>query len=402
VRGVEIVRNITRRKLRSILTISGIVIGVLALTTLGSMAEHFNALVRANVDYFGDRIPVESQATSLNSTGFLPISKADEIAKVAGVAAVFPDIQMAAEPGGSFSTIRFGPPLTIVAHDPAETRFARYKLRYQTGHDIAPGARGEVALGSDLAGELKARTGDVIYLPVKPQDAKSDFTSHSFTVVGVLDRTLAAPDSYAYVSVADAQMLLADDLPPAVQASAAATSLTQGFVVFGSNGTDLDKLADRITRDVSGVKATRPSVVIKALGQAVSVFTAITTGAALIALVVGGLSVVNTMMMSISERVREIGLKKAIGAKTHRILREYLTEAIVIGVIGGLLGLGLGLTLTQVLDHAGGDPSSGLFLLTPRLAVFALGFATLLGCVAGIIPAFRAARMDPVTALRAQ
>ncbi len=376
--GVEIIRNITRRKLRSCLTISGIVIGVLALTTLGSMAEHFNALVKANVDYFGDRIPVESQATSLNSTGFLSISKAGEIAKIEGVAAVFPDIQMAAKPGGSFSTVRFGPPFTIVARNPAEARFARYKLQYQTGRDIAAGARGEAAVGSDLAAELKARTGDLIYLPVKPQDAKSDFISHPFTVVGVLDRTLAAPDSYAYVSVADAQMLLADDLPPAVQAPAAATSLTQGFVVFGS------------------------SVVIKALGQAVSVFTAITTGAALIALVVGGLSVINTMMMSISERVREIGLKKAIGAKTRRILREYLTEATAIGIIGGLLGLGLGLTLTQVLDRAGGDPSSGLFLLTPRLALFALGFATLLGCVAGIIPAFRAARMDPVTALRAQ
>jgi ABC-type lipoprotein release transport system permease subunit len=209
--GVEILRNITRRKLRSFLTISGIVIGVLALTTLGSMAEHFSALVRANVDYFGDRIPVESQATSLNSTGFLSLSKAGEIAKVEGVAAVFPDIQMAAEPGGSFSTIRFGPPLTIVAHDQAESRYARYELHYQSGRDITAGARGEVALGSDLAIELRAKTGDVIYLPVKPKDAKSDFVSHQFSVVGIIERTLAAPDSYAYISVADALMLLADD-----------------------------------------------------------------------------------------------------------------------------------------------------------------------------------------------
>ena len=129
-------------------------------------------------------------------------------------------------------------------------------------------------------------------------------------------------------------------------------------------------------------------------------FTFMTTAAAMLALIIGGLSVVNTMLMSVSERVREIGLKKAIGARTHHILREFLAEAALIGLIGGVAGYLLGLVLTTLLN--GSNPSGGLFLVTPGLTALAIGFAVALGAVAGLLPAIRAARMDPVRALRAQ
>jgi len=130
------------------------------------------------------------------------------------------------------------------------------------------------------------------------------------------------------------------------------------------------------------------------------VFTVMTTATALLALIIGGLSVVNTMIMSVSERVREIGLKKAVGARTRHILTEFLAEAGLMGLIGGMVGFLLGFALTTLLDA--GDASGGLFLVTPGLTGLAIGFAVALGAVAGLLPAIRAARLDPVAALRAQ
>jgi putative ABC transport system permease protein len=106
------------------------------------------------------------------------------------------------------------------------------------------------------------------------------------------------------------------------------------------------------------------------------------------------------MIMAVTERVREIGLKKAVGAHTGHILREYLLEATLIGLLGGLVGYGLGVALTTMLDAAGRASNLDLFLVTPTLTILALGFAVVLGALAGVIPAFRAARLDPVTALR--
>ena len=168
----------------------------------------------------------------------------------------------------------------------------------------------------------------------------------------------------------------------------------------GTSLSELDKIADRINAEVPGVKATKPSDFVNGFKSGGLVFSAITTAAALLALIIGGLSVVNTMFMAVAERVREIGLKKAVGATTRDVMAEFLLEATLIGVVGGVVGFGLGALVTIIVNAGLPAGQSTLFLLTPALAVFAIGFATVLGAVAGILPAWRAARLDPVTALR--
>jgi len=116
--------------------------------------------------------------------------------------------------------------------------------------------------------------------------------------------------------------------------------------------------------------------------------------------VVGGLSVINTMAMSVAERTREIGIKRAIGGSRGRIIRELVLEAAVIGFIGGLIGLGLGALVVVIGNEVGRDSGTVLFDLTPGTAIFAVAFSTILGILAGIIPAWSAARLDPVEALR--
>jgi putative ABC transport system permease protein len=397
---MEIVRNVYRHKLRSFLTISGIVIGVLALTTLGALAENFNALLDGGVKYFGSNIqigPPDGQSASL-----LPLSKIDEIKQVPGVAAAFPAYSFSAKPG-AVSVVSFGIPDTIVASDPTEAAWASLKVSYAQGHAIDADSQGEVVLGSTISKEFNKKIGDAIDLPVKPAAAKPDFVNHTFKVVGILNVTRTAPDTFAYINITDGQMLLKDSLPIAVRDLIDVTKITEGIDVYANTGTstsELDKIADRINAQITGVQATKPSVLVNSFKSGGAIFTAITTAAALLALIIGGLSVVNTMFMAVAERVREIGLKKAVGATTLNIMGEFLAEATFIGVVGGVVGYGLGAGITIIANATTPPGQSTLFLVTPNLTILAIGFATVLGAVAGVLPAWRAARLDPVTALR--
>jgi len=396
---MEMLRNIARRKLRSVLTISGIVIGILALTTMGAIAENFNALLDGGVKFYSSNIlvgPPDGQSASL-----LPTSKIDEIKQVHGVAAAFPGYQFPAKPG-AVSVVSFGLPDEILAGDPAENDWGQLKLTTSAGHYLT-GAAGEVVLGDTIDKEFHKKVGDTIELPVRPSDAKPDFVNHTFTVAGILNVTRTAPDTFAYINIADGQMLLKDSLPIAIRSQIDTSQITEAIDVYGARGTSisqLDALADRINAQVTGVKAIRPSVIVNSFKSGGAIFTAITTAAALLALIIGGLSVVNTMFMAVAERVREIGLKKAVGATTRNIMGEFLLEATFIGALGGVIGYGLGVLITVIANGTTPPGQSTLFLITIRLTALSLGFAIALGAVAGILPAWRAATLDPVTALR--
>ena len=395
---MEILRNLARRKLRSGLTISGIVIGIFALTTMGAMAEHMNALLGGGVTYFGSSISVRADG---QGQSLLPMSKVQEVAATAGVTAASPSYMFAAKPGQG-SGISFGPGDMILNWDPDITRSA-FPMTLAAGR--APSARGEVAMGADIAKEFGKRVGDRIDLPVRPPNAKPDFANHTFTVVGLFNKTQTMPDGVAWITTPDSQMLLKDSLPAAIRDTVDTTQLTEGITAYGAPGAglgSLDTIAQRITDQVAGVHADKPSDTVNQFKSASTIFTAITTGAAVLALIVGGLSVINTMLMAVGERVREIGLKKAVGARTRHVLREFVVEAMLIGAIGGVIGYALGVILTVALNSAMAASNQELFLVTPALTALAIGFAVALGTVAGIIPAWRAARLDPVTALRAQ
>jgi len=115
---------------------------------------------------------------------------------------------------------------------------------------------------------------------------------------------------------------------------------------------------------------------------------------------VGGLSVVNTMTMSVFERTREIGIRKAVGASHGQIVRQFLGESAVIGALGGVGGLVLGWLFTVAANAAGNESGTAIFLLTARLALGSVFFALFLGVMSGLYPSWHAARLKPVAALR--
>ena len=115
-----------------------------------------------------------------------------------------------------------------------------------------------------------------------------------------------------------------------------------------------------------------------------------------ISLLVGGIGVMNIMLVSVTERTREIGLKKAIGAKKSMILWQFLTEAAVLTSMGGILGIALGLVLARVIATLNGTIS----VISVPAIIIAVGFSMVIGVIFGLLPSIKAANLNPIDALR--
>ena len=142
---------------------------------------------------------------------------------------------------------------------------------------------------------------------------------------------------------------------------------------------------------------------LEQVGQTIAIMKGVAGGIAGISLLVGGIGIMNIMLVSVTERTREIGVRKALGAKPHHIMMQFVAEATVLSLIGGLIGIGLGigfgLGIEQLIHHFDADaPFSSVVSVEAVLA--ALLFSSCVGLFFGVYPAARAARMDPVEALR--
>ncbi len=136
--------------------------------------------------------------------------------------------------------------------------------------------------------------------------------------------------------------------------------------------------------------------ILDSMQQIMAGAAAITIGIAAISLLVGGIGIMNIMLVSVTERTREIGTRRAMGAMRRDIVRQFLAEALIISLAGGLLGLLLGYALTIAADSLTPVPAA----VSPLAALLAVSFSAGTGLVFGVIPAWKAARMDPVEALR--
>jgi putative ABC transport system permease protein len=383
---MRILRNIFRRKLRVMLTIFGITIGVLALVVMGSMAEKINLMVSGGTKYYSDKVIVSAENGSMFSSGPLSYDKLASIKAVPGVAEVQGEIGTLLDPEASMS---FGMPAILAGSDMRGVGYESFKISFSAGHDLEKGKTGTVVVGSDLVTKLGAKVGE--YVTVRDRQ---------FLVVGIMDKTLTAPDSSVYMNLADAQEIFVADLPEMVRTQVNAAQLVTSFTVYPTPGTDPEQLAAAINNAVDGIKASGPSYFQDQIASATKVLNAILYGVAIIALFVGGLSVINTMTMSVNERTREIGVRKAIGASDGQIVRQFLAEAGVIGLIGGVSGLLLGWIASLIANKLLEGQNLNLFLVTPRLAIGSVVFAVILGLVSGLYPSLHAARLQPVTALR--
>ena len=386
---MRVLRNIFRRKLRAFLTIFGIAIGVFALVVMGSIAEKLTLLVDGGVKYYEGKVVIvpKVEGASQSAASLLSIDLQRDIERVHGVAAVAAEVS--ARLTTETITVSFGPPAAIVGSDGKGDALETFKITYSAGRALRPTDHGKVAVGSDLVDKLGAKVGESVKI-----------RGTYYEVVGIADKTLTSPDTSVYMTLKDAQELAAEDLPDVLKNSVNPATLVSDFAVYPEPGQQPSVIAAAIKRRVDGVDAYTSVEFEKQIKAPLQIFTTIIYAIGAISLLVGGLSVINTMTMAVAERTREIGIRKAIGASDGQVMMQFILESAVIGLLGGIGGLLLGLLVAAGGNAAGAASGQALFLVTTRLMVGSVSFAVVLGVVSGLYPAWHAARLNPVEALR--
>jgi len=387
---MSMLRDIFRRRGRSLLTISGVGIGVFALVVLGSVAESMRVLVAENTSYYENHITVvEAQDTNFvgMSLGSRPLTRqtVDELRTYPGVSQVSPQVNI--QIVDEFTGI---PPM-ILGANPGTPDYAGFTL--SEGRALEAGDSGVAVVGTDYSKKHGVGVGDIARL-----------RGRDFTIVGVLNRNhMAVTDSSAYVPLADAQQIYYNRMPAAFRGRLKPSELVLQANVYGESGEDLDALSERMTRDIDGILASGPSKMKQAQNQIVDLVNAVLWSVGVVALMVSTVSIVNTMMVAVGERTREIGVKRALGATRQTIRRDVLAESALISALGGAGGVAIGVIVALALNAATvAATGTSMFLVTGRLVIGAFAFAVTLGVIGGVWPARNAARLDPAAALAAR
>jgi putative ABC transport system permease protein len=384
---VGALRDLASRPARTFFTVAGIAIGILALTVVGSLAERLHTIVARSTALNTDIVFANIQRSVLISPDARrTVERAyAKLTALDGVRAAIPEVIVPYQSGNA--TGRFGPPSLVFGFPDRARPFEKDLLVVARGRSPAPREQRVAVIGPDFAAAEHADVGDAIALQ-----------GNSFTVVGVLDKTFTIFDAAVVVPFADAQDLLRQDVPAFL--AALPPEPVSAFMVVSKPRTDVGLLARRIAL-IDGLSARDPREVANTVRSTLGIFDAIVFGAALIALLVGAFSVINTMTIAVTERTREIGIRKAIGATDASVLLTFVGEAATIGALGGIAGIALGLGVVAAIDArsaAGGNLQ--LFAISPLVGLGAFAFAVALSAVAGFVPALSAARLPPTVALR--
>jgi len=380
-------------------TVLGIAVGVAGLVALGAMAERITRFIDGGDRFVLGQISVAGEGmgmgTGFTAGGLLRASKIEQIARVPGVAAVRGQVMLPLNPTTSqFLTLTQE---LIMGVDPGvaipNRQYREMPVRH--GRFLRAGDRGVAVVGSDFSASRGLRVG-----------GRLELSGRAFEVVGVLDKTLTAPDRFAIVPLDDARELWLRRDPLLVQVFAGGAGamsradLNTGAAVAWADRVDPDELARRIQADVAGVNVTIPGELSRLLRESTAFFSALLFGIGVLGLVIGGLSLSNTVAAAVFERMRDFGIKRALGATDLQLLREILGEALVVSISGGALGVGLALAVGALVDSRVLREGQQLFLFSPRLLGFALVFSVILGGLAATYATLRIARLSPAEAIR--
>lgn len=378
---IEALRNIRRRRTRTFLTVLGIAIGIIALTVMGSLAEMINRMVEVQLEDARGIITVEPRfSLGPPGSGNISIESQEAINAMPEVNKVIP-FTVSILGGIDGSEVQRGSLSGLVGFPPGETAERFRNVELESGGYLSGGETDTMLVGHQLADRYGLEVGD-----------SANFRGYDFTVKGIFR-------PYEGFFINDSAVAPLET----VQKVALLRPESVALQVAPVEGADIEVLAERIDTEIDDVSVTSPAAAEEQAQRSLIIFSAIVVGLAVISLVVGGVATINTMVMAISERTREIGLKKAVGAPDHAILLEYVTEATIIGLIAGIAGVVIGIVATVILNGVT-ESQFGLeiFRVTVRLSLFSTAFAAFLGAAAGLFPALRAARLDPVMALRAE
>jgi ABC-type antimicrobial peptide transport system permease subunit len=357
-------RNLPRQRTRTILTVAGIGMGIALVVAMGGITDGFVAQYSAMGGQAGDLTVTEAKASDMS------LSAIDE--RVGRWITMLPDVESVSGMLIGFTQVPGASYFIFMGLDPGS-----YAIRH---YAITEGERlrlpKDMILGKVAAENMKKRVGDTVKL-----------IGGSYRVTGIYETGIGYEDGGGVISLAEAQNALKKP----------------GQVSFyGIKLKDASK-ADLVRQQVearwSQVSVSR-STEFAEKSNDIKTTRTIVSALTLIAMLVGGVGTMNTMLMSVSERTREIGTLRALGWRRQRVVGMIVRESLVLSFLSGLVGIAVGVGLGLL---AATEPTMGSFL-TPSyslpLVLQAMGLALFLGGIGALYPAWRAANLSPIEALR--
>ncbi len=413
-------QNLGRRKVRTLLTSIGVFVGILTVVTMVSLGIGIQKQITDTIKAFGLETVFVSPLTDRQSPGAIseaarphydkPLTPAviQQLRALQGVASIEITFDLPEAPETTLTVDGKTFPIVVRNEDPQERIFTSQETTL-AGKPLpdTPEARGLVLSQRLLtgAGYTQQQFASLVGKPATvtitaPRGDKANFQT---TILGVNNARRGRVDAGVDMGNADKVDIKSwwyND-PNILQ-----TDGYSGAVLHTAGIND----ATRVSHQVSdmGYRANSLQNLLDQVNRIFAILQIMLSSVGLLALLVASIGIINTMIMAIYERTREIGILKALGSSNGDVLRMFMVEAGLIGLLGGVVGVlsgwGLGLVLNRVInDYLKGEQipiDAPFFVVTWDLVAEALIFATLVGIVAGLYPAFRAARIDPLAALR--
>ncbi|MGC8463464.1 MAG: ABC transporter permease [Acidimicrobiales bacterium] len=399
-------RAILTHRLRSSLTVLGILIGIAAVMLTVGLGEGAQQQVNNEVSSLGSNLLIVSPGSSTSTTGVrgglgsastLTVQDADALESHV----VAPDVAAVAPTVSRSETLVAGTATwttTVVGTTPSWLGVRARTVaegRFLTAADVRSGAAVTV-LAPTTAQELfgfRDPVGQTVDVGGTPLTVVGVLTSAGSTATSNLDDqaivpiTTAATSIFGGTSRDQVQEILLEATSPSTLSAAYQQADTE---LLALHGITTPAAADFTISSQQQLLTTASSVD--------RTLTVLLGGIAAISLLVGGIGVMNIMLVSVTERVREIGLRKALGATPALIRKQFLVEASLLGLVGGILGVVVGIVGSVVLPPLVHDPIA----LSASATAGSIGVAVVLGIAFGVYPASRAARLAPIDALRSE
>lgn len=369
-----VLRNLAQRPVRSLLTLLGVVVATASMVLFLSFGEGLRRSLARELARVGPAIQVLPEGAEGFAFGAFP--------------EITPKQYQALEEAARALSLRLIPTLFLSrgGFDPTSS-FLFQGLPEGVGPDaLYPGLKAKAGSllpkgGAVVGAKVAERAGLKLGSPLRLS------REVSLEVVGILEEQGGLSDNLIYVPLAALQRVLGTRNFSAVLIQLPPESKAEG-------------VARALEARIPGLKAQTTGEVLRFAERALRISDLVRFGISLVALVVGGLLVANTVMMSVYERIREFGVMRALGARRGFIFRLVLLEALFLALLGGALGVGLGgLGSLAINLYTVKEVGLALSALTPRLALFSLGVALALGLFAGLLPARTASRLPVVEAL---
>ena len=377
-------------RLRAALTMLGVIIGVASVVALVGVGQGTTSNITTALSSLGTNLlTISPTGASSDGSTTLTLDDSEAIAELPGVAAVAPEVSTSQNVSAGTETTT----TTIIGTTSAYPTVRAYKVWQGSAlTDVAVDRDLRVAvLGKSTANDLKLGASDI--------GSRIRIGGIDFTLVGILQPKGGAgfqdPDDQILVPVSTVQKyFVGGDSVRSIGVSVA----TAGEMATTNARISalLRQRHDLAATDDDDFQVFDQTQLLAAASTITGTLTLLLGGIASISLVVGGIGIMNIMLVSVRERTREIGIRKAIGARGSDILAQFLVEALTLSLLGGLLGVALGLGVSALIARLAG----WTFAFTPTTLAAAVVSSLLVGVVFGVWPARQAARLDPIAALR--